>query len=143
LINDAYAITPEWTGVVQAEAMGEEQRRSEIKGVVVVVVEYLPIKTNVLAVEMAVELAAVIVAAFIVAAVIVVIAVALCHSGSGSESHQQNRHTGYRENQSDTSHNVTSLVKRPAAGRLVLAIPDGLLIVPSMAPLPKGSVRGG
>ena len=139
MINDAYAITPEWTGVVQAEAVGEEQRRSEIKEVVVVVVEYLPIKTNVLAVEMAVELAAVIVAAVIV----VVVAVALCHSGSGSESHQQNRHTGYRENQSDTSHNVTSLVKRPAGGRLVLAIPDGLLIAPSMAPLPEGSVRGG
>jgi hypothetical protein len=101
LINDAYAITPEWTGVVQAEAVREEQQwRSEIKEVVVVVVEYLPIKTNVLAVEMA---------AVIVAAVIVVVAVALCHSGSGSESHQQNRHTGYRENQSDTSHNVTSL----------------------------------
>jgi hypothetical protein len=138
LINDAYAITPEWTGVVQAKAVGEEQRRSEIKEVVIVVVEYLPIKTNVLAVEMAVELAAV-----IVAAVIVVVAGALCHSGSGSESHQQNRHTGYGENQSDTSHNVTSLVKRPAGGRLVLAIPSGLLITPSMAPLPEGSVRGG
>jgi hypothetical protein len=84
LINDAYAITPEWTGVVQAKAVGKEQRRSEIKEVVVVVVEYLPIKTNVLAVEMAVELAAV-----IVAAVIVVVAVALCHGGNGSESHQQ------------------------------------------------------
>ena len=85
MINDAYAITPEWTGVVQAKAVGEEQRRSEIKEVVVVVVEYLPIKTNVLAVEMAVKTTVVVV---VPVGDVVVVSVALCHGGGGRR-HQQ------------------------------------------------------
>ena len=37
LINDAFSITPEWTGVVQAEAVREEQRHSEVKEVAIIV----------------------------------------------------------------------------------------------------------